>query len=154
MSSFGVNSGAKNILVVGGTGYIGSHTVLVLLEAGYNITVVDNLVNSCEESLTRVRELTSCDPTRVNFFNVDICNEQEFEKVFQASGTFSACIHFASLKAVGESVQNPIMYYKNNIGGTLNLVNLLDKYGCHSLVFSSSATVRSLSMHILARFVR
>ena len=136
-----MTSPSKNILVTGGAGYIGSHTILRLLEAGYDITVVDNLVNSSEESLKRVRELTGCDESRIKFFNVDLCNIAALEQVFQSSPKFSACIHFAGLKAVGESVQKPLLYYENNIGGTVNLLNLMEKYECRSIVFSSSATV-------------
>lgn len=133
----------KNVLVAGGAGYIGTHTVLTLLENGYDITVVDNLVNASNEGIKRVQQLVGADDSRVRIFNVDLCNKEELEKVFVNSPTFSSCIHFAGLKAVGESVQKPILYYENNIGGTLNLVNLLEKYGCNSIVFSSSATVRT-----------
>lgn len=128
--------------MAGGTGYIGTHTVLSLIEADYDVTVVDNLVNSSEEGIKRVHELTKCDESRIRFFNVDICDKDKLEHVFQNSPQFSACIHFAGLKAVGESVQKPLQYYENNILGTLNLLNLLDKYDCHAIVFSSSATVR------------
>jgi UDP-glucose 4-epimerase len=131
----------KNVLVTGGTGYIGTHTVLVLIESGYDVTIVDNLVNSSEEGLKRVRELTGCDEARIRFFNVDLCDKESLERVFQNSPKFTACIHFAGLKAVGESVQKPLLYYENNLGGTFNLVNLLDQYGCRAIVFSSSATV-------------
>ena len=134
----------KNVLVAGGAGYIGTHTVLSLIEADYDVTVVDNLVNSSEEGLNRVRELTGCDAGRIKFFNVDICNSASLETVFQNSPRFSACIHFAGLKAVGESVRKPVLYYENNIGGTLNLINLLEKYDCRCIVFSSSATVSFL----------
>jgi UDP-glucose 4-epimerase len=131
----------KNVLVTGGTGYIGTHTVLVLIESGYDVTIVDNMVNSSEEGTRRVRELTGCDEARIKFFNVDLCNKGELEKVFQNSPKFDSCIHFAALKAVGESVQKPLLYYENNLGGTFNLINLLDQYGCRTIVFSSSATV-------------
>lgn len=136
----------KNVLVAGGAGYIGTHTVLSLIEANYDVTVVDNLINASEEGLNRVRELTGCDAERIKFFNVDLCNSAALETVFQNSPQFSACIHFASLKAVGESVRKPIMYYENNIGGTLNLVNMLEKYNCRCIVFSSSATVSITSL--------
>ena len=134
-------SNRKKILVAGGAGYIGTHTVLTLLENGYDITVVDNMVNSSEEGVKRVQQIVGVDDSRVRIFNVDLCNKEELEKVFANSPKFSSCIHFAGLKAVGESVQKPLLYYENNIGGTLNLVNLLEKYGCNSIVFSSSATV-------------
>jgi UDP-glucose 4-epimerase len=140
MSSF--TSTRKNELVTGGAGYIGTHTVLSLLEADYDVTVVDNLVNSSEEGLRRVQELTCCDPSRIRFFNANLCNSDALEEVFKASPKFCSCIHFAALKAVGESVQNPIRYYENNIGGTIILLKLMDKYDCKSIVFSSSATVK------------
>lgn len=131
----------RNVLVTGGAGYIGTHTVLSLIEANYDVTVVDNLVNASEEGLNRVRELTGCDTERIKFFNVDLCDSSALETVFQNSPRFTSCIHFAGLKAVGESVRKPILYYENNIGGTLNLINLLEKYDCRCIVFSSSATV-------------
>lgn len=150
MSSFNSNSSSKgNILVTGGAGYIGSHTVVCLLNEGYDITIVDNLVNSCEISIARIRELTGADDTRLRFFNADLCNEAELEKVFQQSPVFHTCIHFAALKAVGESVQLPLKYYQNNLGGTFNLVALMEKYGCRSIVFSSSATVSEQLVLIL-----
>lgn len=131
----------KNILVTGGTGYIGVHAIVCLLEAGYDVTVVDNLINSSPEGLKRAIEITKSDPNRVRFFQVDLLDSIALEDVFKNSPPFSACIHFAGLKAVGESVQKPILYYENNIGGTLNLLKLMSKYGCHSIIFSSSATV-------------
>lgn len=136
-----MSTARRNVLVAGGAGYIGSHTVFSLIEANYDVTVVDNLVNSSEEGLNRVRELTGCDADRIKFFNADLCDSAALEAVFQSSPRFSACIHFAGLKAVGESVRKPILYYENNIGGTLNLINLLEKYECRCIVFSSSATV-------------
>eukprot|EP01032_Pedospumella_encystans_P029326 gene29326-33119_t len=131
----------KNVLVAGGAGYIGTHTVLTLLENGYDITVVDNLINASNEGINRVKAIVGVDDSRVRIFNVDLCDKEALEKVFTDSPQFASCIHFAGLKAVGESVQKPILYYENNIGGTLNLMNLLEKYGCNSIVFSSSATV-------------
>jgi UDP-glucose 4-epimerase len=136
-----VPSDKKNILVTGGTGYIGTHTVLCLIEAGYDVTVMDNLINSSEEGIRRVREITNCEESRIRCFNVDICNKDQMREVFQNSPRFSACIHFAGLKAVGESVQKPLLYYENNVYGTLNLLNLMDEHDCHAIVFSSSATV-------------
>lgn len=136
-------SGAK-ILVTGGCGYIGCHTVLELLNKGYEVVVVDNLSNSCEESLKRVEKLTgSC----VDFYKVDIMDEQGLEKVF-LDHKFDSCIHFAGLKAVGESVSIPLNYYQNNITGTIVLLNLMNKYGCKSLVFSSSATVYGIPQYL------
>ncbi len=134
-------TGNKNILVTGGVGYIGSHTILTLLEKGYDVTIVDNLVNSNIESIERVKQLTGCDSERIRFYNVDLCDYDALEFVFKDSKKFDSCIHFAGLKAVGESVSKPLFYYENNIGGTLNLLKLMDKYDCTSIVFSSSATV-------------
>ena len=127
----------KNILVTGGAGYIGSHTCVELLEKGYNVIVVDNLSNSCEESLNRVKQITG---KELSFYNVDCCNYAKFEEVFKAH-KIDAVIHFAGLKAVGESVNKPLMYYQNNLISTLNLIELMEKYDCKNLVFSSSATV-------------
>ncbi len=129
-------------MVTGGTGYIGVHTIVCLIEAGYSVTVVDNLSNSGPVGLQRALEITGCDPERIKFHEVDMRNVEALEKVFQNSPRFKACIHFAGLKAVGESVKLPLLYYANNLDSTINLLNLMDKYDCHSIVFSSSATVR------------
>ncbi len=126
-----------HILVTGGAGYIGSHTVLELLEAGHQVTVVDNLVNSKEESLRRVAALTG---KKARFFKADLLDAEALEKVFTAA-SYDAVIHFAGLKAVGESVQKPLYYYHNNMTGTFILLDLMRKYGCRNIVFSSSATV-------------
>jgi len=126
-----------NILVTGGAGYIGSHTTLALLEAGYSVTVVDNLCNSKEASLQRIQELTG---KPLIFHQVDLLDREKLEQVF-ASDQFNAVIHFAGLKAVGESVAVPLRYYYNNITGTLILLEVMKKYNLHNLVFSSSATV-------------
>mgnify|MGYP003387196747 CR=1 FL=1 len=115
--------------------------MLCLIEAGYDITVVDNYVNSSSESIERVRLLTNCDAERITLFNVDCCDATQLETVFTSSPKFQACIHFAGLKAVGESVAKPILYYDNNLGSLTTLVKLMDKHDCHQLVFSSSATV-------------
>jgi len=133
--------GNPNILITGGAGYIGTHTIVVLLEAGYDVTVVDSLVNSNEESLRRVRRISNCADHRIQFFKVDLCDSEALEDVFKSSPKFDACIHFAGLKAVGESVQKPLLYYQNNLLSTINLLNLLNKYNCTSIIFSSSATV-------------
>ena len=127
----------KNILVTGGAGYIGSHTCVELLEKDYNVIVVDNLCNSSEESLRRVKQITGKD---MKFYNVDCCDYSAFEEVFKENKV-DAVIHFAGLKAVGESVNKPLMYYQNNLISTLNLIELMEKYDCNNLVFSSSATV-------------
>ncbi|SDP61302.1 UDP-glucose 4-epimerase [Arthrobacter sp. ok909] len=125
------------ILVTGGTGYIGSHTVLSLQEAGHEVVVIDNLVNSSEESLRRVAELSG---TPVAFRRVDLVEEPAVDAVF-AEYPVDAVIHFAGLKAVGESVREPLMYYHNNLVGTLNLLRAMDRHNVRSIVFSSSATV-------------
>ena len=126
-----------NILVTGGAGYIGSHTCVLLLEAGYDVTVLDNLDNSCKTSLERVEEITG---KKVKFYEVDLLDYDATNKVFDEN-KFDAVIHFAGLKAVGESVRIPIRYYHNNITGTLNLCDIMSKHGVKKLVFSSSATV-------------
>ena len=125
------------ILVTGGAGYIGSHTCVQLLERGDEIVVLDNLDNSCEESLNRVRKITGKDLT---FCKVDLLDYEGTEKVFKEH-KFDAVMHFAGLKAVGESVRMPLRYYHNNITGTLHLCDIMNKYGVKKLVFSSSATV-------------
>lgn len=125
------------ILVTGGAGYIGSHTCVELLEAGYEVVVVDNLCNSKFTSLERVKQITG---NSVAFHQVDLCDYDALEKVFSRTKP-DAVIHFAGLKAVGESVKIPIPYYQNNIGGTLNLLQAMDKFDVKDIVFSSSATV-------------
>ncbi|WP_079505311.1 UDP-glucose 4-epimerase GalE [Mesobacillus jeotgali] len=125
------------VLVTGGAGYIGSHTCVELLNAGYEIIVVDNLMNSKKESLNRISEITG---KSIPFYQVDLLNEQELEKIF-IENEIDAVIHFAGLKAVGESVRLPLKYYHNNISGTINLLNIMKKYDVNRLVFSSSATV-------------
>lgn len=126
-----------NILVTGGAGYIGSHTVIELLSAGHSVVVVDNLANSSEESLKRVAKITG---KTVPFVRADICDRSALEAVFE-SNQLDCCIHFAGLKAVGESVAKPWEYYDNNIGGTLILLDVMRKHSCKNLIFSSSATV-------------
>lgn len=125
------------ILVTGGAGFIGSHTVIELLSAGHSVVVVDNLVNSCKLSLQRVEEIAG---KNVPFYEADIRDRAALEKIF-AEHSFDCCIHFAGLKAVGESVQKPWEYYDNNIGGTLVLLDVMRKHGCKNIIFSSSATV-------------
>ncbi|KAH9317092.1 hypothetical protein KI387_018861, partial [Taxus chinensis] len=131
----------KCILVTGGAGYIGSHTVLQLLNEGYVVYVIDNLNNAVEESLIRVRKLA--DPQfqqNLYFFLGDLCKKDDVEKVFSLA-KFDAVIHFAGFKAVGESVEKPLQYYNNNLIGTLNLFDSMTRHGCKKLVFSSSTTV-------------
>lgn len=125
------------ILVTGGTGYIGSHTVLSLQEAGHEVVVLDNLVNSSEEALRRVAGLSG---TPAAFHRADLLDEAAVDAVF-TEHTIDAVIHFAGLKAVGESVREPLRYYHNNLVGTLNLLRVMDRHGVRSIVFSSSATV-------------
>jgi UDP-glucose 4-epimerase len=127
----------KDILVTGGTGFIGSHTVLELLNKNYHVTVIDNLSNSKLESLRRVEKITG---RKAQFKKVDLLDITGLEKLFSSSH-FDAVIHFAGLKAVGESVAQPLKYYKNNISGTVNLCEVMNKAGVKNIVFSSSATV-------------
>ncbi len=129
------------ILVTGGAGFIGSHTCVELLNAGYEIVIVDNLYNSSEKSLDRVRELTGKD---FAFYPYDIRDKENMRKVFEEH-KIDACIHFAGLKAVGESCREPLMYYDNNIGGTLALCEVMAEYNCKKIVFSSSATVYGMN---------
>jgi UDP-glucose 4-epimerase len=125
------------ILVTGGAGYIGSHACLELLKAGYEIVVVDNLSNSKEDALQRVEQLTG---KGLQFYKVDLRDRNGLEAVIQQH-EFAAVVHFAGLKAVGESVSQPLRYYENNVYGTLVLCEALSKHGVKNLVFSSSATV-------------
>ena len=126
------------ILVSGGAGYIGSHTCVELLDAGYEIVVVDNLSNSSEESLRRVEQITG---KSVPFIKADLCDEAATKAVFEQYPSIDAVIHFAGLKAVGESVRKPLEYYTNNLVSTLTLLNVMREYGVKNFVFSSSATV-------------
>ncbi|KAF9200336.1 hypothetical protein BGZ49_009454 [Haplosporangium sp. Z 27] len=135
------------ILVTGGAGFIGSHTVVQLLNLGKHLVIVDNLCNSSEEALRRAQTLAhnnnnNCRGSFV-FHKVDLLDSVALEEVFDLY-SFSACIHFAGLKAVGESSQIPLGYYQTNVTGTLNLVQLLQKHQCRNLIFSSSATVYGL----------
>jgi UDP-glucose 4-epimerase len=128
-----------HLLVTGGAGYIGSHTCLELLESGYQVTVVDDLSNSSRESLRRVEELTT---RTITFHEVDLLDRDGLTKVFQkTSDPFDAVIHFAGKKAVGESVEKPLLYYHNNITGTLILCEVMSAFGVKNIIFSSSATV-------------
>lgn len=127
-----------NILVTGGAGFIGSHTLIELYKAGHTAVVVDNLSNSNPVALERVAEIVGV--SNIPFYKVDIRDYEGLEKIF-AEHKFDACIHFAGLKAVGESVEKPWEYYENNIGGTLTLVDVMRKHSCKNIIFSSSATV-------------
>lgn len=125
------------ILVTGGTGYIGSHTTVELIEAGHEVTIFDNLFNSKIEVLDKIKEITGVKP---KFFKTDLLDLAGLEEVF-ASDDFDLVMHFAGLKAVGESVEKPLKYYENNVGGTVNLLKCMKKYGVKKIIFSSSATV-------------
>ena len=127
-----------HVIVTGGAGYIGSHTCLELLNAGYQVTVIDNLCNSSRTSLQRVEELTG---KPLTFFEVDLLDETKLREVFARTQEASAVIHFAGLKAVGESVAKPWLYYNNNLVGTLNLCRVMAEHRVTDMVFSSSATV-------------
>ncbi|HEY9575235.1 MAG TPA: UDP-glucose 4-epimerase GalE [Lachnospiraceae bacterium] len=125
------------ILVTGGAGFIGSHTCVELIEKGYEVIVLDNLYNASEISLDRIKEITGVGP---KFYKVDLLDKEAVEEVFEKE-SIDSVIHFAGLKAVGESVQKPLEYYHNNITGTLNLCDVMRKHGVKKIVFSSSATV-------------
>ena len=125
------------ILVTGGAGYIGSHTCIELLNAGYEVVVLDNLYNSSEKALERVKQITGKDLT---FYETDILDKEALEKIFDKE-QIDGVIHFAGLKAVGESVAKPLEYYHNNMTGTFNLCDVMRKHGCKNIIFSSSATV-------------
>ena len=125
------------ILVTGGTGYIGSHTCVELLQKGYEVVVFDNLYNSKRDVVDKIEKITG---KKITFYKADMLDKESMRPVF-AEHTFDAVIHFAGLKAVGESVEKPLLYYKNNIAGTLNLCEMMNEYGCKKIIFSSSATV-------------
>ena len=125
------------ILITGGAGYIGSHTMVEFLNAGRELVVIDNFMNSKPEALERVKKITGKD---FKFFQVDLLDREAVDKVVRENN-IDSCIHFAGLKAVGESCAKPMLYYHNNITGTLNLCEALQKYGAKRIVFSSSATV-------------
>ena len=125
------------ILVTGGTGYIGSHTCVELLNAGYEIVVLDNLSNSKIEVVDKIKKITGKD---FKFYEQDLCDEEKLDTLF-TNENIDAVIHFAGLKAVGESVEKPILYYQNNLDSTLTLCKIMNKYNVKKIVFSSSATV-------------
>ena len=126
-----------NILVTGGAGYIGSHTCVELLNAGYGVVVIDNLYNSNQKAIDRIEQITG---KKVKFYENDVLDRDALEKIF-SENSIDAVIHFAGLKAVGESVHKPIEYYHTNIGGTLTLVDVMREHNCKNIIFSSSATV-------------
>ena len=126
-----------NVLVTGGAGYIGSHTVVELLQAGHTVVVVDDLSNAKADVMARIETITGIRPV---FYHLDICDQVALRRVF-AAHPIDAVIHFAGFKAVGESVKKPLSYYRNNIDSTLSLLEVMEEFGCRKFVFSSSATV-------------
>ncbi len=127
----------KRIILTGGTGYIGSHTAIELINKGYDVEILDNLFNSKITVLDKIEKLTG---KRPKFYEVDLLDKEGMEKVF-AEGHYDLVIHFAGLKAVAESVKNPLLYYNNNVSGTVNLLECMKEYGVKNIIFSSSATV-------------
>jgi len=125
------------VLVTGGCGYIGSHTCCELLDNGYDVVVIDNLSNSKSDVIDKIEEITG---KKVTFYEGDVCDKNILEKIFNEN-EISSVIHFAGLKAVGESVAKPLMYYRNNLDSTLSLLEVMDNHNCKKIVFSSSATV-------------
>ena len=125
------------ILVTGGCGFIGSHTCCELLDNNYEVVVIDNLSNSKEEVIDKIKKITN---KNLKFYKGDLCDKELVDKVFKTEN-IDAVIHFAGLKAVGESVKKPLLYYRNNLDSTLTLLEVMSKYNCKKLVFSSSATV-------------
>lgn len=126
-----------SILLAGGAGYIGSHTAVELIKAGYDVIIVDNYDNSCPEVINRIERITG---TRPEAYEADVRDKDAMKKIF-SENEIDVVIHFAGLKAVGESVEKPLMYYRNNIDTTLTLLEVMEEYGCNNMVFSSSATV-------------
>lgn len=127
----------ERILVTGGTGYIGSHTIIELYKKGYEIDVLDNLFNSKISVLDKIEKIGGKKP---KFYKIDLCDYEGMKKVF-SDNHYDLVIHFAGLKAVGESVEKPLKYYENNVGGTINLLKCMKKHDVHKIIFSSSATV-------------
>src|SRR5262245_28529237 len=130
----------RTVLVTGGAGYIGSHTCVVLLEAGFRIVVLDNLDNRSVVALARVAELVPAAAERLVFLAGDIREEHDLDRAF-GNGDVEAVVHFAGLKAVGESVEVPLRYYDNNVVGTVQLLKAMERHDVRDLVFSSSCTV-------------
>ena len=126
-----------NVLVTGGLGFIGSHTCVELLNANYDVVIVDNLSNSSIDALEKIEEITSKKP---KFYEYDVCDKEKIEEIFKEN-KIDAVIHFAGYKAVGESVREPLKYYRNNLDSTLTLLEVMKEENCHNFVFSSSATV-------------
>ena len=141
------NTYKKHVLVTGGSGYIGSHTSTLLLQKGYKVTIIDNLINSSQKCIDRIKEIVGNKLSKnLSFFKVDLLNVEELNNILFSIDNIDACIHFAGLKAVGESVKFPLLYYNNNLTGTFNLLNVLKKLNCNKIVFSSSATVYGTSI--------
>ena len=130
-----------SVLVTGGAGYIGSHTVVELLNEGYEVIVLDNFSNSSPKALENIKKITGKD---FKFYEADLLDRSAIKKIFEENTDIDSVIHFAGLKAVGESVQKPLLYYHNNITGTIMLLEVMKKYNCKKIVFSSSATVYGL----------
>jgi UDP-glucose 4-epimerase len=131
----------KTILVSGGLGFIGSHTVVELLNSGFNVIIIDNLVNSSIHIFTKIIEIAKIiDKSRLKYSNIDIRNRLQLENLFKNNSIY-AVIHFASLKAVGESMKVPLEYYDNNVAGTITLLQVMANHDCKRIIFSSSATV-------------
>lgn len=128
----------KKILVTGGLGYIGSHTVVELQHAGYEVVIIDSLINSQKFILDRIEQITSIRPV---FYEANLCDINSILSVFETEKYFDVVIHFAALKAVGESVKIPLIYFKNNLISFLNLLDCMETYNCKNFLFSSSATV-------------
>lgn len=128
----------KTILVTGGAGYIGSHTAVLLQQLGYRVVITDNLSNSHRFMLDRIGQISGTEPV---FYEVEMCDRKALEEVFRKEKSISASIHFAALKAVGESVEKPLLYYRNNLLSLINLMELQAEFGISKLVFSSSCTV-------------
>ena len=126
------------VLVTGGCGYIGSHTCVELLNSGYDVIIIDNLVNSKKEVVSKIEKITG---KKVKFYEADCCDKNALRKIFKENDHIDAVLHFAGLKAVGESVKLPVRYYENNLGSTLSLVTVMKEFNCNKIVFSSSATV-------------
>ena len=126
------------VLVTGGTGYIGSHTCVELLDAGYEVVIVDNLANSKKDVVDKIEKITG---KKVKFYEEDCCDKEALRKIFNENKDIEAVLHFAGLKAVGESVKMPVKYYENNLNSTLSLITVMNEFNCKRIVFSSSATV-------------
>lgn len=126
-----------NVLLAGGAGYIGTHTCVELISAGHDVVIADNFSNSCPEAVARVEEITG---KKIPLYEADVCDKSAVDKIF-SENKIDAVIHFAGLKAVGESCEKPVEYYRNNIDSTLTLLETMKKYGVNNFIFSSSATV-------------